>query len=163
MALPGQARPGGQSHNRLCCDSRRALTGPGALTTLNQEKAEHLSCWSQDKVTETTLAGDLEHVSQAGPQATAHSSSAGPEVPLSCLLWVSPGPTSQLCGRGGAGDEWTKGIQATCPWKDSESRAHSALRGIPLAKGEGNCTFTSVEPALTDPRRSRKREGDPQA
>ena len=73
MALPGQARPGGQSHNRLCCDSRRALTGPGALMTLNQGKAEHLSCWSQDTVRETTLAGDLAHVSQAGLRATAQT------------------------------------------------------------------------------------------
>lgn len=52
-ALPGQARPGRQSHNRPCCDSRRALMGPGALTTLNQEKAAHLSCWSQDRVRQT--------------------------------------------------------------------------------------------------------------
>ena len=34
--------------------------------TLNEEKAEHLSCWSQDKVGETklTLVGDLAHVAQ---------------------------------------------------------------------------------------------------
>ena len=41
--------------------------------TLNQGKAEHLSCWSQDTVRETTLAGDLAHVSQAGLRATAQT------------------------------------------------------------------------------------------
>ena len=45
-----------------------------------------------------------------------------------------------------------KGTQATHPWKDSESRAHSALR-IPLAEArEGTCTLMLAEPVLTGSR-----------
>ena len=42
------------------------------------------------------------------------------------------------------------------PRKDSESRAHAALRRIPLAKGrEGTCTFMSAQPVLTGSRQKK--------
>lgn len=65
--------------------------------TLNEEKAEHLSCWSQDKVGETKLTpvGDLAHVTQVGPAGPPHAGAQERlRSPLSRLLCVSPGPTS---------------------------------------------------------------------